>query len=172
MLQQSYILLSCTRRLSSHMPIVLSLIDLKLAIKIRVELTAKLSGFGFCQSYILKQQCLSVWAVPEKFFQSLPVPQKYSLSRKAVPGFLLCIFSSRCLPEETCFQQVGSSVVESTRRLYWDILTSGRYQPTYHYFLKSEKIPTLLYVGKGLSTGPSVIFDLFPWAEYWPFRDF
>jgi hypothetical protein len=26
------------------------------------------------QSYILKQQCLSVWAVPRRFFQSLPVP--------------------------------------------------------------------------------------------------
>jgi hypothetical protein len=25
-------------------------------------------------SYILKQQCLSVWAVPGRFFSSLPVP--------------------------------------------------------------------------------------------------
>jgi hypothetical protein len=30
-------------------------------------------------------------------------------------------------------------------------------------FLKSEKIPALLYVGKRPSRGPSVIFDLFPW---------
>ncbi len=30
-------------------------------------------------------------------------------------------------------------------------------------FLKSKKIPALLYIGKGPSTGPSVIFDLFPW---------
>jgi hypothetical protein len=39
--------------------------------------------------------------------------------------------------------------------LYWDLLTSGRYQPPCHYFLKSEKILVLLYVGKG--------------PEYWPF---
>jgi hypothetical protein len=32
------------------------------------------------------------------------------------------------LPEETCFQQVGSSAVEVPARLYWDLLTSGRYQ--------------------------------------------
>ncbi len=30
-------------------------------------------------------------------------------------------------------------------------------------FLKSEKIPALLYGGKGPSIGPSVIFDPFPW---------
>jgi hypothetical protein len=36
-------------------------------------------------------------------------------------------------------------------------------------FLKSEKIPALLYIGKGLeSTGPSVIFDLFPWPTGLP----
>jgi len=39
------------------------------------------------------------------------------------------------LPEETCFQQWGSSTVEGTSRL----------SP----FLKSEKIPALLYLGKG-----------------------
>jgi hypothetical protein len=47
----------------------------------------------------------------------------------------------------------------STRRLYWDLLTSGRYQqPTLSLFFKSEKIPTLLYVRKR--------------TEYRPFRDF
>jgi hypothetical protein len=30
-------------------------------------------------SYILKQQCLSVWAVPGRFFLSLPVPYGASL---------------------------------------------------------------------------------------------
>jgi hypothetical protein len=29
---------------------------------------------NFNKSYILKQQCLSVWAVPRRIFQSLPVP--------------------------------------------------------------------------------------------------
>jgi hypothetical protein len=36
------------------------------------------------------------------------------LHRKALPGFFLCIFSSLYLPEETCFQQAGSSEVEGT----------------------------------------------------------
>jgi hypothetical protein len=43
-------------------------------------------------------------------------------------------------------------------RLYWDLLTNERYQPACHYFLKSEKIPALLYKGKG--------------PEYRPFRNF
>jgi hypothetical protein len=76
---------------------------LKLAIKKNVELTSKLSGFGFCKIFIKPQS--TAWIFP-LYFQ-LP-----------------------CLPEETCFQQAGSSVVEGTSRLYWDLLTSGRYQLT------------------------------------------
>jgi hypothetical protein len=35
----------------------------------------KLSEKKIVKSYILKQQwCLSVWAVPRRFFQSLPIP--------------------------------------------------------------------------------------------------
>jgi hypothetical protein len=43
------------------------------------------------------------------------------------------------LSEETCFPQRGSSVWEVLARLYWDLLTSGRYQPACHYFFKVKK---------------------------------
>jgi hypothetical protein len=61
-------------------------------------------------------------------------------------------FQFRYLPEETCFQQAGSSVVKVIclkkpvfskqdllwskviARLYWDFLTSGRHQPVCYYF--------------------------------------
>ncbi len=67
------------------------------------------------------------------------------------------------MPEETCFQQAGSSAVEGTSQ---DILRSSdqrKVPASLSLYLKSEKIPALLYIGKGPSTGPSVIFDLFPW---------
>jgi len=69
---------------------------------------------------------------------------------KALPGFFLCIFSSLYLPEETCFQQAGSFVVEGTSQA---ILGSSDERKV------SEKIPALLYVGKGpvLYSGPSPI---------------
>jgi hypothetical protein len=55
-------------------------------------------------------------------------------------------------------------------RLYWDLLTSWRYQlPTSlrSLFLKSERIPALLYVGKGPEYKP--FFDLRPVPEAkWP----
>jgi hypothetical protein len=44
------------------------------------------------------------------------------------------VFSAR-LPEEACFQQAGSSVVEGTSQaLEWNLRTNGRYQPASHYF--------------------------------------
>jgi hypothetical protein len=52
------------------------------------------------------------------------------------------------MPEETCFQ--GSFAVEGTSQLFWDLRISRRYQPAcLSLFLKSEKTPTLLDVGKG-----------------------
>jgi hypothetical protein len=45
------------------------------------------------------------------------------------------------LPEDTCFQQGGSSAVEGTSQ--WKVLAS------LSLFLKSEKIPALPYGGKG-----------------------
>jgi hypothetical protein len=124
--------LSSTRRLS-HMSIILSLIDLKLAIKKKkVELTSKLSGFGVCQ---------------------------YLLSRKALPGFFLCIFSSLAYLKKPVFSKRDLLWVESTRRLYWDRLTSGRYQPTYHYFKKVKKSQLCFNVRKKKK-------------EFRPFREF
>jgi hypothetical protein len=79
-------------------------------------------------------------------------------------------FSLTC-PEETCFQQVGSSsaVVEGTpARLHWDLLTSVRYHQlvSLSLFLKSEKISALLYfVGKGPKYRPFRYFRPVPSAN-------
>jgi len=62
------------------------------------------------------------------------------------------------LPEETCFQQAGSSAVEGTSQA---VLGSSHHQKvpaSLPLFLKVKKIPALLYVGKG----PSMNFDVFP----------
>jgi hypothetical protein len=97
------------------MPIVLSLIDrFEIGNQKQVELTNfKIVRIWFLQIFIKPQS--TAWIFP-LYFQ-LP-----------------------CLPEETCFQQAGSSVVEGTSRLYRDLLTGGRrYQPTYHYFEKVKE---------------------------------
>jgi hypothetical protein len=58
---------------------------------------------------------------------------------KALPGFFLCIFS--CLPEETCFQQAGSSAVEGTSQAVLGSLDQQKVPASLSLFLKSEKIP-------------------------------
>jgi hypothetical protein len=53
------------------------------------------------------------------------------------------------MPEETCFQQAGSSAAEGTSQ---DVLGSSdqrKVPASLSLFLKSEKIPALLYLGKG-----------------------
>jgi hypothetical protein len=64
---------------------------------------------------------------------------KYILStiqiRKALPGFFLCIFSSL-----TCLKK---PVFSKRELMQWKVPAS------LSLFLKSEKIPALLYVGKG-----------------------
>jgi hypothetical protein len=62
------------------------------------------------------------------------------------------------LPEETCFQQAGSSAVEGTSQVIRGSSANRKVPAGLSLFLKSEKIPALLYEGKGL--------------EYRPFRDF
>jgi hypothetical protein len=78
---------------------------------------------------------------------------------KALPGFFLCIFSSLACLKKPVFKQAGSSAVEGTSEA---VLRSSdqRKVPASppSLFLKSEKIPALLYVGKG--------------PAYRPFRDF
>jgi hypothetical protein len=62
------------------------------------------------------------------------------------------------LPEETCFQQAGSSVVEGTSQAILGSSDQQKVPASLSLFQKSEKIPTLLYIGKG--------------PEYRPLHDF
>jgi hypothetical protein len=67
-------------------------------------------------------------------------------------------FQLTYLPEETCFQQAGSSVFEGTSQAVLGSSDQRKVAASLSLFLKSEKIPALLYVGKG--------------HEYKPFLDF
>jgi hypothetical protein len=53
------------------------------------------------------------------------------------------------LPEETCFQQAGSSEVEGTSQAVLGSSDQWKVPASLSLFLKSEKIPALLYLGKG-----------------------
>jgi hypothetical protein len=93
------------------------------------------------------------------FFLSILI-QIWSVKHSA--SIFLLYFQLPYLPKETCFQQAGSSAVEGTSQ---DIPGSSGHRKVLaglSLFLKSEKIPALIYEEKDLSTGPSVIFDLFP----------
>jgi hypothetical protein len=62
------------------------------------------------------------------------------------------------MPEETCFQQVRlSAVVEGTSQAVLGSSDERKVPASMSLVPKSEKIPALLYVGKDLSTVPSVI---------------
>jgi hypothetical protein len=61
-------------------------------------------------------------------------------------------FQLTYLPEETCFQQAGSSAVEGTNQA---VLRSSDQR-------KVEKSQLCFTEEKDLSTGPYVIVDLFP----------
>jgi len=67
-------------------------------------------------------------------------------------------FQLHYLPEEACFQQGGSSAVEGPSQAVLGSSDQGKLLASLSLFLKSEKIPALLYIGKG--------------PEYRPFRDF
>jgi hypothetical protein len=66
--------------------------------------------------------------------------------RKALPGIFLCIFSSLTCLKIPVFSKPDLLRWKVPARLYWDILTSWRYLSL---FLKSEKIPAVLHIGKG-----------------------
>jgi hypothetical protein len=51
------------------------------------------------------------------------------------------------LPEETCFQQAGSSAVEGTSQAVLGSSHQPKVPASLSLFLKSEKIPALLYLG-------------------------
>jgi hypothetical protein len=80
---------------------------------------------------------------------------KWGLSKcKALPEFFLCIFSFITCLKKPVFSKGDLLQWKVLARLYSALLTRG----SYFLFLKSEKIPALLYIGKG--------------PEYRPFRDF
>jgi hypothetical protein len=76
--------------------------------------------------------------------------------QKALPGFFICIFSSL-----TCLKKPVFSKQAAVKGTSQDILGSSDHHKVLasrSLFLKSEKMPALLYEGKG--------------PEYRPFRDF
>jgi len=62
--------------------------------------------------------------------------------------FSLC-FQLPYLPEETCFEQAGSSAVEGTSQALLGSSDEQKIPVSLSLFLKSEKIRALLYLGKG-----------------------
>jgi hypothetical protein len=68
------------------------------------------------------------------------------------------------LPEETCFQQAGSSMVEGTSQAVLGSSDQQKVPARLSLFLNSEKIPTLLYIGKGPEYRPLHNFQLVPSA--------
>ncbi len=64
------------------------------------------------------------------------------LVRKALPRFFLCRFFLTCLKKRV-FSKRDLLGWKVPARLYWDLLTSGRYQPPYHYFSALRRKRTL-----------------------------
>jgi len=97
---------------------------------------------------------------PPRFYGILFPALGPILGGKALPGFFLCIFSSldAYLPEDTCFQQAGYSVVEATSQAVLGSFDERKVPASLSLFLKSEKFPALLHKGKG--------------PEYRPFSNF
>jgi hypothetical protein len=58
-------------------------------------------------------------------------------------------FQLHYLPEETCFQQAGSSAVEGTSQAVLGSSDLRKVPASLSLFVKSEKIPALLSAGKG-----------------------
>jgi hypothetical protein len=58
------------------------------------------------------------------------------------------------LLEESCFQQAGSSAVEGTNQAVVGSSDQWKVLANLSPFLKSEKIPALLYLGKGPAYKP------------------
>jgi hypothetical protein len=85
-----------------------------------------------------------------------------TLHRKHCLDFSL-YFQLSYLHEETCFQQAGSSAVEGITQAILDSSDQWKVPASLSLFLKSEKIPDLLYLEKAPEyTGPSSIVDLLP----------
>jgi hypothetical protein len=57
-------------------------------------------------------------------------------------------FQLHSLPEETCFQQAGSSAVKGTSQAVLGSSDHQKILASQSLFLKNEEMPALLYVGK------------------------
>ncbi len=123
--------LSCTRRLS-HTPIVLSLIDLKLAIKKRWA-NFKIVRIWFLPIFIKSQSTAWIFS----FVLSAPLPTWRNL------------FSASGI---FCGGKYQQAALGSSDQL--------KVPANLSLFLKSEKIPTLLYVGKRK--------EYRPFPDFWP----
>jgi hypothetical protein len=53
---------------------------------------------------------------------------------KVMPGFFLYVFSSLTCLKKPVLSKRDLLQWKVLARLYWDLLTSGRYQPACHYF--------------------------------------
>jgi hypothetical protein len=68
------------------------------------------------------------------------------------------------LPEDTCFQEAGSSAVEGTSQAVLGSADQQKVPTSLSPFLKSEKIPALLYLEKGPHYKPFCDFRPVPSA--------
>jgi hypothetical protein len=80
----------------------------------------------------------------------------FSKRKSTVWIFPLC-FQLSYLPEETCFQQWGSSAVEGTSQAALGSSNQLKVPTSLPLFLKSEEIPALLSQGKGPKYRPLLV---------------
>jgi hypothetical protein len=72
-----------------------------------------------------------------------------SCSTQSTAWIFPLYFQLHCLHEETCFQQVGSSAVKGTSQAQLESSDQRKVPAGLSVFLKSEKVPALLSLGKG-----------------------
>jgi hypothetical protein len=99
---------------------------------------------------ILYQKCRSFCCL----YSKLPVHINHCLD------FSFVFLSSLPAWKKPGFSKGGSSTVEGTSQAALGSSDQRNVPASLSLFLKREKIPALFYVGKGLSIGPSVIWDL------------
>jgi len=112
----------------------------------------------------VRTQAGAVWFKGPKPLTAVP-----PLICKALPGIFLCIFSFLTYLKKPVFSKMDLLQWKVPARLYWDLLTVGRYQPACHYFWKNPSsalcrkrtwVPALgtdLKSWKGMYSGPSPI---------------
>ncbi len=68
------------------------------------------------------------------FFNPILKAHSASMDHKAQSEFFLCIFSSLTCLKKRVFSRPDLLQLKVPARLYWDLLTSRRYQPACHNF--------------------------------------